>query len=146
MRSWTTVESRLKNWRSQRFPLAVLLFAWVSVCGCAPRPAHVVGTVTLPNGNPAVGVTVVFDDPAKQISASGSTDSAGNYQLTTNDPNDGAFPGEYAVTVHQPHAADSSQPEPPRMFSKRYESRETSGLKFVVKPGDNTFDIKLEPL
>lgn len=125
---------------------SMLAVLWVlgSFAGCGGSLSRVSGTVTLPDGKTMPGVFVTFSDSEKQIGASGTTDENGRYQLTTSTSGDGAHPGKYQVTVTQPGPVDSSQPEGPRVFPKRYESAVTSGLSFDVKPGTNTFDIKLE--
>jgi hypothetical protein len=125
---------------------SMLAVVWVlgSLAGCGGGLSRVSGTVTLPDGKAMSGVFVTFSDSEKQIGASGTTDENGRYQLTTSTPGDGVPPGTYQVTVTQPGPVDSSQPEGPRVFPKRYESAISSGLSFEVKPGTNTCDIKLE--
>jgi hypothetical protein len=59
-------------------------------------------------------------------------------------PGDGAPPGNYAVTVHHPMPADSSQVQGPRLFPPRYERTHTSGLTFEVKRSRNEFNIPLQ--
>lgn len=122
----------------------VLGLAVLGFCGCQPALSKVHGKITLPDGQPAQNVTVTFHDTVKHVGASGTADSTGVYQLSTNSAGDGAPPGNYVVTVHQPPPADSSQSEGPRIFPKRYEGSSSSGLSFEVKPGDNEFNIALE--
>ena len=66
------------------------------------------GTVTL-NGAPVEGAVVAFSpQSADGHAAFGKTDAAGNYTLTTQQADDGAMVGSYAVTVTkstQPAAA-----------------------------------------
>lgn len=122
----------------------LLFFTAIFASGCGGDGlAQVSGVVTLPDGSTKEGVFVSFSDPDKQRGASGVTDAAGKYQLTTNTPGDGAPPGTYRIAVTQPGPADSSQLEGPRLFPKRYESAQSSGLSFEVKPGKNSFDIQL---
>lgn len=61
------------------------------------------GTVVF-NGAPVEGASVMFApkkiDPSSQAgSASATTDKNGKFKMTTLDPGDGLFPGEYYVTV-----------------------------------------------
>lgn len=61
---------------------------------------QVSGLVTL-DGAPVEGANVTFAPAATGggRAASGVTDKTGRYRLTTLDPNDGALPGNYVVTV-----------------------------------------------
>lgn len=84
--------------------LAALALAAAAGCGggiSAPRTAPVTGTVTV-KGKAVAGVTVKFharfDMGAVTFTPSGTTDKDGKFTLTTAAPNDGAPPGEYAVT------------------------------------------------
>lgn len=61
------------------------------------------GVVTL-NGEPVSGATVMFapkklDPTRSKGSAQAVTDADGKFKMTTLDPGDGVFPGEYYVTV-----------------------------------------------
>ncbi|MDX1947888.1 MAG: carboxypeptidase-like regulatory domain-containing protein [Pirellulaceae bacterium] len=118
----------------------VALLGGCSGGGLAP----VQGTVTFADGRPAQNITVTFQEREKQVGASGTTDASGIYRLSSQSPGDGAPPGNYLVSVHQPGPADSNDPEPPRLFPKRYENAQTSGLSCEVKPGPNEFNITLE--
>lgn len=124
------------------FGLAALAMAAIAT-GCGSSNAQVHGKVTLPDGSPAIGVVVSFQEPTLQLGATGVTDMQGVYNLHTEKPGDGAPLGNYKIAVFQPGPADSSQPDPPRLFPKRYENRDQSQLAFEVKPGDNEFNIAL---
>ncbi|MEZ6138570.1 MAG: carboxypeptidase-like regulatory domain-containing protein [Pirellulaceae bacterium] len=68
-------------------------------CGDAlPSPVPVSGKVTL-GGQPVEGATVTFLSSTGGRSASGKTGADGSFQLTTINTNDGARPGDYAVTI-----------------------------------------------
>lgn len=56
------------------------------------------GTVNF-QGNPVEGATVMFAPDGGGRAASGRTDATGKFQLTTLNPNDGALPGKYKVSV-----------------------------------------------
>ena len=61
------------------------------------------GVVTL-NGEPVSGATVMFapkkHDPTRpKGSAQAVTDASGKFKMSTLDPGDGVFPGDYYVTV-----------------------------------------------
>jgi len=106
--------------------------------------ARVHGKVTLDDGAPVANATVVFENSATNVSASGTTADDGTYELMSLKPGDGAPPGNYAVTVHHPMPADSSQVQGPRLFPPWYERPDTSGLTYEVKRGRNEFDIPLQ--
>lgn len=87
---------------------ALVVLACVTAAGCgggggitAPTTAPVSGTV-LVKGKPAAGVTVKFhpkfDIGAVRFVPSGVTNKDGRFILSTAAANDGAPPGEYAVT------------------------------------------------
>jgi len=136
----------LVNWNALRtcFILTGSLCLALGGSGCGPKLATVRGTVTLPDKTPAKHVVVTFTDRQNQVGAAGETDDSGAYQIRTEGSADGVPKGTYQVTVTQPGPADSSQAEPPRLFPKRYEAPDSSGLTYEVKDGPNQFDIALE--
>ena len=56
------------------------------------------GTVNF-QGKPVEGATVVFAPEGDRRAASGRTDATGKFQLMTLNPNDGALPGKYKVSI-----------------------------------------------
>lgn len=101
-------------------------------------------------------------------SASGETDEAGHFELTTFEPSDGAIPGTHVVTVYKPKIAVAiTGPEPGADRDKylaamdkaaeqamaaqeagsalpaKYADPAASGLTKEVKAGDNVIDIDL---
>lgn len=114
----------------------------IMLAGCGGKMGQVTGKVTIDN-QPVANATVSFEDTVKHIRSSGVTNADGVYTLSTNVKDDGAPVGDYKVAVIQAGAADSSQGEPPRQFSKDFENISTSGLTFSVKPGKSQFDIQL---
>lgn len=82
------------SWRS----LPVLLVVALAGCGKI-RPLPVSGIVKL-DGQPVQGAVVTFHpEQGSGRVASGTTDSEGRFALTTLESGDGAFPGDYKVTV-----------------------------------------------
>jgi len=127
---------------------SVLLVAHVclAVAGCGGSGVvPVVGRVTLVGGEPVPGATVVFENREKRLSGSGRTDADGRFRLTTFKVGDGGPPGVYRISVVPPSAADSSQPQPPRVFAEKYLSPDTSGLSCSVEPGMKECGFELEP-
>ena len=81
----------------------VCMVALVLSIGCTgttgPKTEPVSGVVTL-DGNPLDGANVVFSPSGGGgKAAAGTTDSSGNYKLTTQNPSDGAVVGSYQVSI-----------------------------------------------
>ena len=130
--------------RSISSTLALAGFLCLAIgCGGGGQ-SSVGGKVTLSDGSPAVGATVNFENLEKHTRSTGITNDAGDYQLSTSAKNDGAPPGDYRVTVHQPLPADSSETVVTRIFPDRYEKPDTSTLQHTVTSGSNKYDIRLE--
>jgi hypothetical protein len=157
--------------------LALAVLVVISGCGGGtaedrPAVAPVSGTVMY-NGSPVVGATVSFWAEGAPRAASGVTDSAGKFQLSMFEANDGAIPGENKITVTKvvgatapavdPTAAmddptslaNAVRPEeslnadddadgPTQAIPAIYASETTTPLKETVKAdGDNTFVLQL---
>jgi hypothetical protein len=132
-------------------------FSWMSCCllfviaiGCGEKsdrievfPAH--GKVTF-NGQPVDGARVVYYpkvaevDGLKMPTPAATTDAAGEYDLESYDPADGAPSGEYTVTVVWP------EPPPPNAeelgvydqkdrLQNRFADQAKSGLTATVPEG-----------
>ena len=154
--------------------VVLLLCAATAVTGgCSsgvrrPPTYPVSGTVTQ-KGKPLEGAAVVFvPTDASAEAATGVTDAAGKYQLTTFIAGDGAQAGEYKVKVskysnQKATTAEKKQymtieeeqkmafakdelPTPPakNLLAKKYESEATSGIVHTVPKGASTLDIAIE--
>ena len=120
--------------------LPVLLFVGLAGCGgSAERPdlGYVSGTVKM-NGEPVKNINVVMK-PLEGRAASGVTDDNGYYEVEYTLDEKGTKVGPTTVSLEWPHGFTPTFP-----LSDRY-SAEKSSLKLDVQPGDNTFDIPLEP-
>jgi hypothetical protein len=130
--------------------LAALLLA--PACGPArPELAPVWGKVTY-KGEPVTKGTVSFKpvDPAGSP-ASGTIDADGSYSLQSNEPGDGALPGEYKVAVSTvttdqilDYIPKKRVAKPKSPVPEKYANPETSGITRTVKPGRNDIPIELE--
>jgi len=153
-------------------PLTLVLAA-IMVGGCSPgtqRPPtyRVTGTVTM-KGQPLEGATVAFvpAEGASHEAATGITDAAGKFKLSTFLAGDGAQEGEYRIKVsksdvkkptkeeqdkyismeeEQKIQFGDEKPTPPakNKLPKKYASEATSGFTYAVKKGANTVELKLE--
>ena len=127
---------------------ALLLFLLVGVAGCGSKgPYPVRGKLEYDDGKPLkelAGFRVTFTAEALGKSAIGDIQEDGTFRLTSEKPDDGAYPGEYKVIVSQPH------PEPDRPEKRRpvvdlkYEDPERTDLKATVTQGPNDFTFQLK--
>jgi len=148
--------------------LIISLLISLGVCaGCnSKRLAGLVpagGVVTF-NGEIVADATVAFvpkDKTENSRTATAITDGQGKFTLTTLDPNDGIFPGEYTVTVmkvktdsglSEQEILDSARediiivPKNPTityLIPEKYERIEESGLEITIPPNGKK-DILLE--
>ncbi len=154
-------EDAESNWRGLG---ALVAFTVLGIMGCdrsGLNLAPVEGVVTL-DGKPVEAAGVVFMpvDPKQGPPASGTTDAAGKFTLTTaNRP--GASVGEHRVAISK---ADSFGEEiPPEQFEnpeamrqrgfkayktkhyipEKYSTVDSSGLTATVADEDNSLDFKL---
>jgi hypothetical protein len=125
------------RWRAW---LPALLLAGFAGCGgSADRPelGYVTGKVTM-NGEPVKNINVVMK-PEEGRAATGVTDDSGQYEIEYTLGEKGTKVGPSTVSLEWPHGFTPTFP-----LSERYRADKTA-LKLDVKPGDNTYDIPLEP-
>lgn len=111
----------------------------LAITGCRrdlPELGRVQGTVTL-DGKPLSGAAVGFYPLSGGRQALAILDQDGKYELTFVHGVKGAKTGPNEVTVFWPDGATPTATIPAK-YNKQSE------LKFDVKPGKNTFDIKME--
>ncbi|ASV77085.1 hypothetical protein THTE_4484 [Thermogutta terrifontis] len=157
------------------FFLGALCMSTLCLFGCKKaadnRPKRVPATVTVTYRGAAVeGATVTFH-PANPDGkpAFGRTDAQGRASLTTFDPNDGALPGDYVVTVvkmvgseqslQTPSTEIGAMPANPvqggapplqntgarHLLPAKYADPNSSGLRATVNPsGENDFKFDLQ--
>ena len=138
---------------------AIALLCALTGCkkGGFPARSPVSGRVLL-DQKPVEGALVLFhatSDVPQVTRPQGSTDREGRFQLTSMELNDGAHPGEYAITVVlrelQPDG-DEMVRNGRNLLPARYASPDTSGLTATIKSGVNelppielTSDEKTKP-
>lgn len=152
---------------------ALILFSTMSLCGCGgpdqgdfPETFDASGVVTF-NGS-AVSNAVVTLSPSdpEGRGASGRTNEAGKFTLTTFNPSDGAPSGTYRVKIVPSKLAPGvpsgdqevvlDNPETDGVapgteteletlsdLPKKYADEETSGLGVQITEGQNTLDFNL---
>ena len=128
--------------------LVVIAGLFIGITGCGGAyDSTVAGTVTL-DGNTVPRGTVTFA-PVKGGPAGYARIDGGSYTVYTG-REEGLPAGEYDVTVIANEAAaaqanaNGGPPPPGKAITPAwYRSKDTSGLKFTVKPGSNTVDLPL---
>ena len=141
-----------------RSSFCLAIAAAVSLCGCgggvndAPKTVSAKGIVTY-KGNPVSNHSVAFVPDEEGMLASGTTDSAGRFTLTTSATGDGAVPGKYKVAISIvpeevapmpgfPEEKDYMPPVSP--LPKKYTDVNTSDLLFTVETDASKNDFKIE--
>lgn len=114
------------------------------VAGCSassgPKLAPVRGVVRYKD-QPIKDIAVVFHTQSGML-ASGTTDAAGKFQLSTIYAGDGATIGEQQVTFVYKDPTENVNP-PPSPIPLRYRLVETSGTTVVVEKKNNDFTFDL---
>lgn len=114
-------------------------------CGGGKGLVPVSGSVkysdgTAPNGLDNIA-TVTFQSVGDGEGATGDLDENGNFRLTTDDPYDGAYPGEYKVTV----VVMEGYPDGKHATAEEYRNFDSTPLTATVKAsGENKFDFTIE--
>ena len=136
--------------------------AWIALAlapiACAPaearKPVAPARGVVLVEGKPAAGMLVVFhptDDPVPNpLDPRAVVEADGTFAVSTHNARDGAPPGRYAVTIHDPAAGATAAEEggapAPKVarLPSRYANPATSGLEARVRPdADNSYTFRL---
>jgi hypothetical protein len=118
--------------------VACAAFTFVSGCsgsGDQPEVGEVSGIVTL-DGKPVAGVNVVFKPDVGRAGA-GNTDAEGRYTLQYLEGVEGTKLGPNTVSFDWPIGSANAVGIPAKY-------NDSAAFKFDVKPGSNTFDLKME--
>jgi hypothetical protein len=125
--------------------------ALMSGCGptLPPKPKTflVHGTVSL-NGAPVHGGAVYFvpaDPENGSMEGRATISNDGTYSASTFVDQQGLVPGQYKVWIEEYNFGVHGKLDgEPTKIPKKYQSVDTSELKYPVKAEDNTIDINLE--
>jgi hypothetical protein len=119
------------------------------MAGCGSSTYPVSGVLTDESGQPLkelAGFSVTFTSEQLGRSSRGEIQPDGTFRMGTRKSNDGVYPGEYKVTLSQPHPnverRDNRQP----VVDQSYENPEQTDLTAKVAPKDNTFTFRLRRL
>lgn len=148
------------NWIGT-FAVGALL---VAATGCGAGGSSVTGTVTLEDGTPVTNGRIIFTSKELNLSANGSINADGTYELSTYEMNDGAPEGNYQVTItamqrdqrtveitetstkDRGRQANSrrvgTMPKP--LIHPKYGNSASSGLTAEVKLGRNEINFQVE--
>ncbi len=132
------------------FVLAGSLCTLMAVAGCGgPYDSTVSGVVKL-DGNIVPRGTVAYQPKAGGPAAYGLIQDDGTYVIRTG-REEGLPSGDYYVTVtanEPPAVAQTASGGPPPsgkpITPPWYRTRNTSGLSFMVEPGNNEIDLELK--
>jgi len=132
----------------QPYHVAGLALLLAAAAGCGARSTYPVrGKVVFKDGTPLTGGLVVFRpvDTQLQVSARGDIHPDGTFVLGTYREGDGAVPGKYqAAITPPPRRKIREKPVEKPLVHPRFESYDTSGLEFEVKPENNNFKIVVD--
>ena len=103
------------------------------------------GKVAFSDGSPVTGehaTIVLIPDPANAIakSASGTIQPDGTFELMTNEPGDGAYPGKYQVKLN----VFSNYREQKLAVPQKYASERSSPLSVDLKEPTDSMDLVVE--
>ena len=130
--------------------LVILLSAMLVGCSDPSRLPGLVpaeGTL-LVGGEPLEGVVVSLNPVSVSVefprTAFGVTDASGRFKVRTLQPDDGAYPGEYAVTAIK-YVPDPRNPavDSYNILPEKYANPSTSGIAVTVGPRGSK-DIAIE--
>jgi hypothetical protein len=123
------------------------VLALLAGCNRSSQESEVSGRVTLDGINIGPGTLVFSPADGGSKPATGSIEADGTYSLNTSRER-GLAPGSYKVALsirEMPQNVKRGDRPPPGKLRipAKYELSSTSGLEFVVQPGNNTLDIPL---
>ncbi len=135
------------------FPVSLgLVFVVVVGCGSNEPPTGTVrGSITF-NGDPIKGGNINFYDKKTGIAARANLDEKGQFVVA-----DTLKPGKYSVFVFPPDPPHPIMDNPTKpstvkfdlgelaKIPDKYRSEITTDIQVEVKPGENTFDLKIAP-
>lgn len=118
--------------------------AFLTGCSGTAEPVPVSGAVRVRDGGPLTTGRVILDSQRLGITASGTVQPDGRFELGTNADADGVVPGEYRVVVRGANVAGYDGPVEMRI-DPRYENFETSGLTVAVDGSGQPLELVLDP-
>ncbi len=122
-----------------------LLFPWL-IIGCGGKPVYPVkGKIVFKDGKAAkelAGGTVGFESFEEPISARGTIQGDGSFEMSTFGSNDGAWVGKHKVVITPPDPiGDNVQPA---VMHPKYKRFKDSKLTVTIEPKTNEMVLTLE--
>jgi hypothetical protein len=139
----------------RRATVLVIMLGVLPLGGCGsrvpalPQAVAARGKVLLPNGQPLRGGRIEFSrlDPPK-VDAFGDVAADGSFTLTTYQPDDGAVPGRYVVSIspynYRHKSGNPVKVEGAGQIPSKYLEAGTSGLEVEITEGENVLEVKLK--
>jgi hypothetical protein len=138
------MEQKISATIAKKRPLVFIIYFSLillgTISGCGKEPIYPVEGKVLDKEGKAfpdlAGSTVEFDSLEAKVSASGTIQEDGSFQLSTKKQNDGAWVGKHKVLIGRKFF--NVDTPAPRVIPAKYEDYATSELTAEVKPGKNT--------
>jgi hypothetical protein len=128
---------------------AGLICGGLAGCGSSDHPYPVHGKLLYEDGQPVgelEGFEVSFTSAELHKTSSGLIQKDGSFTMSSLKDDDGVFPGDYRVSITQPHPdyerGETQQP----IVALVYEDPEKSPLQAKVEAKTNEFTFKLKKL
>ncbi|MEM8863966.1 MAG: hypothetical protein AAGF31_00280 [Planctomycetota bacterium] len=127
----------------------VMFVALLTCVGCSNAPVPASGIVQYENGEPISGaIRVIRFEPAKESTAeirkvaSSEINQDGSFDLMTYKPGDGAFRGDYIVTLTVLESPITGK----SLIPAKYTHRESTPLKVTVDGAKSDYRFEIAPL
>jgi hypothetical protein len=132
-----------RRWAS-RLGAALLL---TTLVGCGSSSIYPVrGQIQFKDGAPAkelAGGTIEFQAEGAPVSARGTIDEEGRFEMSTEKRGDGAHVGKNKVVILEASAGSPEAP-PKKIVDPRYHNPRTSDLEVTVEPKTNEITLTVE--
>jgi len=134
-----------------KFLFSVLAIAIILTTGCSGK-VNVTGTVKYPDGEPLTKGNVFFRNAEGTLAFQGTLKPDGSFALGEIKDGDGIPPGNYSAWIAGANATDYARDAAGNLgqqiysviIDPKYESPETSGLKYTIDKGNTRLEITVE--
>jgi len=126
--------------------LAVFAASFILV-GCGRETYPVTGQIEMKDGSSPkelAGYGISFDSHEMKVSAIGTIQADGSFELGTTKPNDGAKLGKYKVIISPPLSDNPDKQQTKSILLDRYSDLEKTDLSAVVEAKTNNFTFTVE--
>lgn len=127
---------------------AAICLSTIAASGCKRQEIFPVeGKIVFSDGQPASelqGGFVVFDSMDRKAGARGVVDADGNFAISTEGDDDGAYLGKHRVQIGIPKSIPEGGPKRNVTMDPKYTRFNTSGLEVTVEPKHNDVTLTIE--